>query len=97
MKLTEAIQAAKEQDAPIRLSTQPDFVLKVFEGKFYFLDGNDFDFKDNPSFDKGSPVALTLDQIISDDWEFEKRIWVGKRERKNVVEVTVNGSVKDKP
>lgn len=77
MTLSQAIRAA--QGGPIRLANEPEFILKVLNGKFFLLTTAGLPMND--------PEALTLDQIESDQWEYEKKTWEGRAPRAKTVEV----------
>lgn len=74
MTLSQAIRAA--DGGPIRLANDPDKTMKVMSGKFFDTTSEDL-----------PQVALTLDQIESDQWEYEKKTWEGKAPRAKKDEV----------
>lgn len=72
MKLHEAVRAA--QGGPIRLANEPEAIMKVINQKFFLITPSGLPMNDSE--------ALTLDQIESDQWEYEKKTWEGKAPRK---------------
>ena len=78
MTLSQEIRAA--QGGPIRLATEPETVLQVIDGQFFTKLG-DGDIPYDNRF------SLNLQQIESDQWEYEKKTWEGKAPRAKTVEV----------
>lgn len=72
MKLSEAVAAA--DGGPIRISNAPEFPMQVIDGRFFFVLAHNSDLT-------AEPVSLTLEQIESNQWEYEKKTWEGKAPR----------------